>query len=69
MHGTDQAQILLMWEVVAKIRFARSKFRTPHPLYNLPTKKKENLLFSFMNFLVTFRIIMSLWVVFDLWTL
>ena len=33
--------------LAAKIRFAKSKFRTPHALYNLPTKKKENPLIQF----------------------
>ena len=38
-------------------------------LEHLPAKKKENLWFNLVNFLVTFHIIMSLWVVFDLSTL
>ena len=34
---------LLNVRLATKIRFAKSKFRAPHALYNLPTKKKENL--------------------------
>ena len=37
--GSDPLNVRL----AAKIRFAKSKFRTPHALHNLPTKEKENL--------------------------
>ena len=60
-HGTDPLNVRL----AAKIRFGRSKFRTLHALYNLPSKKKENLLFKLANSLIIFHTITSLWVVFD----
>ena len=61
MHGTDPLNVRL----AGKIRFGQSKFRTRHALYNLPSKKKENLLFKLANSLVIFHTITSLWVVFD----
>ena len=42
MHGTDPLNVRL----AAKIEFGQSKFRTLRTLYNLPSEKKENLLFT-----------------------
>ena len=61
MHGTDPLNVRL----AAKIEFGQSKFRTLRTLYNLPSKKKENLLFKLAISLVIFHTITSLWVVFD----
>ena len=61
MHGTDPLNVRL----AGKVRYGQSKFRTLRALYNLPSKKNENLLFKLAKSLVIFHTITSLWVVFD----